>query len=210
MDPSSSSFYNYDIEAAKRSIKCDSWLFLVLYFIPNLLTIFTGIHKYSIELIFWISIIYSPYWLAAVLGFLASSKEMCYLNCYSGMLKCTLIYIITGTTIVVLIFIFLLFAVSRDQSGGRMAADISIVVLLFFLAFLCLVYSVSAIILWCFANKHANSLKDLISRKVQYFQNPNMTGGLSTNGQFFPASGIEIGKYPQHYAQYYPDNIVIA
>ncbi|CAG9322131.1 unnamed protein product [Blepharisma stoltei] len=210
MDPSSSIFNNCDIEAAKRRIKCDSILFLVCFFIPWTLVWLIANDELALYFIFWLSTIFSPYALTAIFGFCTSQNENSYANCYSSMLKCTFIYSllsigISGIASLWVLYIILTFQCdsSRSETCGL---DKAIAILVFIIAFLYFILSISAFTLWWFSNKHINYLKDLISRRVQNFQNPVFAGTYTTNAQFMPVPGIPIGRNPGSYFQYNPAN----
>mmetsp|Transcript_17615 Transcript_17615/g.17582 ORF Transcript_17615/g.17582 Transcript_17615/m.17582 type:complete len:215 (+) Transcript_17615:2-646(+) len=208
MDPSLSIFSNYDIEVVKKSIKCDSILFLVLFFIPIALACCIENKEAAIEVIFWFALIYSPYALTATFGFLACRNETSYTNCYSGFLKCTFIYIVISIGISIFYFILMLIAAATNHCDpskeDRCGFVEGILILVVILSFLYLVYSALGFVIWWFANKHVNSLKNLILRRAQNFQNPMMTGNFATNSQFIPIPGIPIGGNPQYYPQYNP------
>ncbi|CAG9319466.1 unnamed protein product [Blepharisma stoltei] len=202
MDLSSTNFNNYDIEAAKRNVKCDSWLFLVIYFIPIILSCLIPDIEAALSFIFFFSLMGAPYWLTAVLGFFASSNEMSFTNCYSCFLKCTFIYVTMCIGGSILIFLYLLLLVLANYSQASSSLERFVASLLVFMSFLAIIHSACAFTLWFFANRRANRLKDLILRRNQYFQNPNTSGRLETKAQFFAPSEIEVGGcYPQQYPQ---------
>ncbi|CAG9319504.1 unnamed protein product [Blepharisma stoltei] len=208
MDPSSSVFGNYDIEIVKRRIKCDSILFLVLFFIPIAIACCIENKEAAIEVIFWFALYYSPYGLTGTFGFFTVQNEKSYINCYSGFLKCTFVYCALSIGISTVTFFFMLIGTltshcdpSKEERCGFVEGILILVVIL---SFLYLVYSSFGFILWWFANKHANTLKDLILRRAENFQNPFMTGGITTNSQFMPVPGIPVGSSPQYYPQYNP------
>ncbi|CAG9319500.1 unnamed protein product [Blepharisma stoltei] len=144
MDLSSSVFNNYDIEVAKRSVKHDAGLFLTMYFLPVTLVI---IVQSPPDLIFTAITWYFPYLISAILGFLASSNEMSYTNCYSCYLKCTLILVIINIIWAIIYFFAVLGNCKRNCEDPVVGSLIG------------LAYAGSVFALWVFANKHANIKK---------------------------------------------------